>query len=1452
MQRIYRLYALALLLLLLPCLVQAAQKQLRVGIFPLEPINYLDENKQAQGFHPALLYKMAEEHDWRLSFVEGSWAEGLARLQNGEVDLVMSAAYTKERAEVLDYTVQPTMEVWGQVFVKAGADNVNIADLAGQPVAVMRHDINGQNFINMAKNLGVDTEILELPHFSDVFSAVQKGEVVAGVAPQHHGLRHAKEYDLVPSSIQFSPFSIFFVSKKGQNAELLRQIDETLFRWKNDKDSFYYKQLAYWLGFKVEQKVFPLYLKIILLAAGGISILFFLNSLLLKSQVKRRTAELRQSEERLTATLSSIGDAVISTDRAGRVVSLNRVAEKLTGWKRSEAFGRPIKEVFSIVNSQTRSELDNPVEQCLREGLCVELTNPTLLIRRDGSEYHIADSCAPIHDLSGAVIGAVLVFRDVSSEYRHRQQLRDERERLASVLWGTGVGTWEWNVQTGETCFNDRWAEMIGYSLLEISPVSIKTWERFLHPEENQKVKEALECHFRGETDYFECECRLRHKAGHWVWILSRGKITARTEEGEPFRMVGTHLDITDRKKAEETLRLNEERLQSIFRVAPAGIGVVRNRVLLEVNQRICEMTGYSPDELIGNSSRMLYPSQEEYEAAGKPKYDQIKAKGSGSVEVRWQRKDGSVRDVWLASAPLDPKDLAQGVTFTALDITDHKRAEKALTESETRYRSLFENNHAVMLVVDPSTGAVVDANPAASAWYGWSREELCKKNIRDINASLNQEELLSEMDPAHKQQAGYFLFRHQTADGSLRDVEVFSGPIEVAGRSLLYSIIHDITDKKRTEDALEKRILALTRPLDDATCMTFEELFNLEDIQRLQDDFAKATGVASVIITPDGTPITRASNYCHLCGKIAQGTEKGAANCRCSKVLLGQPAEQGPTLGKCLTAGLMNAGASILVGGCHIATWIVEQVRDPDQTEDELRGYALDIGADEDAMVEAFRKLPIMSREQFKQVAQSLYTLANQLSVSAYQNIQQARFISQQKQDQEKIAFLAHHDQLTGLPNRSLLEEHFEFAAGHALRTDTKMALCVLDLDGFKAINDSHGHLQGDQLLCDVAERLRAAVRTSDSVCRIGGDEFVILFTDLQKTGAISALIHKVLKCFEPAFNLEGVPHSISASLGVSVFPEDGDGFSTLFEHADAAMYFAKESGRNNVQFFRQEINQRIQHRLTTEKELRHAIQSDQLELYYQPIIQLPGMEIAGMEALVRWRHPVKGLISPDQFIPVAEESNLIVSLGEWVLKTACQNMATWRDLMLPELSVSVNVSARQLFDKDFAGFVEQTLIEYSLAPHQLVLEVTENIFLESSNSVETVMNNLKDIGVGLSLDDFGTGYSSLSYLKRFRIDKLKVDRSFMEQVCHSQQDAILVKTIIRMAQNLGMRVVSEGVETADQVEFLIEQGCELAQGYFFSKPLPLAEFQEVLKRPDTFRSKIPQTPVENLNLPV
>ena len=553
-----------------------------------------------------------------------------------------------------------------------------------------------------------------------------------------------------------------------------------------------------------------------------------------------------------------------------------------------------------------------------------------------------------------------------------------------------------------------------------------------------------------------------------------------------------------------------------------------------------------------------------------------------------------------------------------------------------------------------------------------------------------------------------------------------------------IIGVSRDITERKQTEMALEKRIVALMRPLNEATSITFGELFNLSEIQQLQDSFARATGVASIISKPDGTPITAPSNFCRLCKDIICKTEKGRANCWRSNAMIGQPSEQGPTIHKCFSAGLWEAGTAILVGGHHIANWLIGQVRDTTQTETQMRAYARAIGADETITVEAFRAVPAMSRSQFELVAQTLYSLAKQLSISAYQNVQQARFITEQKKAQEKIAHLAHYDQLTGLANRVLLTEHFEQAAEHALSANTKLALGLLDLDGFKAINDLYGHQVGDQLVCEVANRLKNAVRATDIVSRIGGDEFLILFTGMQEISSITTMIQQIMDCFASAYYLEDHDLSISASMGVAVFPEDGHNLSTLFKHADSAMYFAKDSGRNNVQFFQQEISQRVQIRLELERELRQALLKDQLELHYQPIWQLTEKRMVGMEALVRWRHPQRGLISPNQFIPVAEESNLIVSLGHWVLKKACQDMTNWCKQGLQPLPVSVNVSARQLFQSDFAPSIKQLLKDYALLPQYLELEVTESIFLERHASVEEAMNTLKEIGVGLVLDDF------------------------------------------------------------------------------------------------------------------
>ncbi|ABA88075.1 sensor diguanylate cyclase/phosphoesterase, PAS, PAS and Hist_Kin_Sens domain-containing [Syntrophotalea carbinolica DSM 2380] len=764
-------------------------------------------------------------------------------------------------------------------------------------------------------------------------------------------------------------------------------------------------------------------------------------------------------------------------------------------------------------------------------------------------------------------------------------------------------------------------------------------------------------------------------------------------------------------------------------------------------------------------------------------------------------------------------------------DITESHNAKEALQENQSLIQSLLRSMQDLVFVLDTDLVFQTYHQPACGKLFVLP-EQFIGKHLDEVNL------------PEEVVQATKTALEHTLTTGTVTHTEYWLdlpdgrtcfdmciSPYRAQNRQIkgLTCVARDITERKQAEETLEKRIQALTRPLHDAAETTFEELFNLKDIQQLQADFAQATGVAAIITQPDGTAITAPSNFGRLCKDIICKTAKGQANCRHSRALLGQPSNQAPTIRTCFSAGLWEAGAAILAGEHHIANWLVGQVRDKTQSEEQMRAYARKIGADETVTIEAFREVPAMTRQQFAKVAQALYSMSRHLSVSAYQNMLQARFISEQNKAQKKIAYLAHYDQLTGLANRSLLKERFDYAVRHAMRSGSQVALCLLDLDGFKAINDLQGHHVGDQLLCEVAKRLQTSIRSTDMAARIGGDEFVILFTDMQKTSVATTLVQKAMSCFTSAYDLQEHTHTITASMGVAIFPEDGHDFPTLFKHADAAMYFAKESGRNGVQFFRQEIGQRVQNRLTMETELRQALQEDQLELHYQPIWQLTEKCIVGLEALVRWRHPQKGLLPPDRFIPIAEESNLIQALGQWVLNAACRDMRSWRNQGFESLPVSVNISARQLFHDDFTSSLARLLKEYALPPEQLELEVTETIFLQKDTTVEKVMNHLKNIGVGLVLDDFGTGYSSLSYLNRFHIDKLKIDRSFMAHICQKEQDAILTATIIRMAQSLGMQVVAEGVETAGQELFLMEQGCDLAQGYFYYKPQPIESLRDI-----------------------
>jgi len=424
-----------------------------------------------------------------------------------------------------------------------------------------------------------------------------------------------------------------------------------------------------------------------------------------------------------------------------------------------------------------------------------------------------------------------------------------------------------------------------------------------------------------------------------------------------------------------------------------------------------------------------------------------------------------------------------------------------------------------------------------------------------------------------------------------------------------------------------------------------------------------------------------------------------------------------------------------------------------------------------------------------------------------------------------------AQHDFLTGLPNRMLLNDRISQAIVLAPRHSKKVAVLFLDLDGFKHINDSLGHPTGDKLLQSIAKRLVSCVRSSDTVSRQGGDEFVVLLSEMEQSedAAISAL--RILQAVAEAHTIENHELHVTTSIGVSVFPDDGNDAETLVKNADTAMYQAKENGRQSYQFFMPAMNVRAVERQSIEENLRRALERQEFSLHYQPKIRLRTGEITGAEALLRWTHPTRGCVSPAQFIPVAEDCGLILPIGQWVLREACKQAREWFDAGLPLGTMAVNISSMEFRDDNFLDSVFATLSETGLDPKSLELELTESVLMKRAESAASVLKTLRARGVQIAVDDFGTGYSSLSYLRKFPIDALKIDQSFVRQITSAPDDTTIVTAVISMGRSLKLRVVAEGVETRDELAFLQTHLCDEAQGYYFSRPVLPHQFAMLLK---------------------
>ncbi|MED4753212.1 EAL domain-containing protein [Brevibacillus choshinensis] len=502
-----------------------------------------------------------------------------------------------------------------------------------------------------------------------------------------------------------------------------------------------------------------------------------------------------------------------------------------------------------------------------------------------------------------------------------------------------------------------------------------------------------------------------------------------------------------------------------------------------------------------------------------------------------------------------------------------------------------------------------------------------------------------------------------------------------------------------------------------------------------------------------------------------------------------------------------------------NLLEWIAEEDR-------EIMGYAIRYtystgkGYMAECRIKTKRETPIWTESKINPIIDDEGNVSSLILVT--------RDITERKQSEETIHHLAYHDALTDLPNRRMYVQQLTKEIMQAKRFQSNMAVLFLDMDRFKDINDSFGHDVGDMLLIEVAKRLQACVQPGDIVARLGGDEFTILLCQLTDSKQAEDVAELIMSQLQKPFELNGHLATISSSIGIAMFPQDGENAEDLLKRADTALYSVKSQGRNGYSLFDPTMEAKSLERILMENELRKAIEHEQFQVYYQPKMDIGSQILTGMEALVRWVHPELGVISPGKFIPIAEESGMIIELGEWILKEACKQNKKWHD-QGHLLKVSVNLSARQIFQKDLVEMVTSTLEELELSSEWLELEITESIFVKMEEAT-VVLQQLRGAGIHISIDDFGTGYSSFSYIKRLPVDTIKIDASFIRDIHHNQESQAIVKAIVTIADSLQMNVIAEGIELDDQVEALQQNGCIHGQGYLFSKPLATEDFEHFL----------------------
>ena len=1067
---------------------------------------------------------------------------------------------------------------------------------------------------------------------------------------------------------------------------------------------------------------------------------------------KEAQEALKESEERFRTAFedSPIGVALVGLD--GRRFRVNHALCEMLGHSEEELLS---KEYLEHIHPDDREISSKHRHKTLEKG-----EGSYILERRyvhaDGHTVWNLTSVSLIQDSQGNPSHLVCLHQDITERKEVETKLRKSEARLAEAQRIARLGSWEWDVKTGEVSWSDETFRIYGFESQGFVPTLDKLME-MVHPDDRGLVRTNIDAAlYEGEP--YDFEHRIVHPDGEECVVHRQAEVVFGEEDGEPLRMIGTVHDITEQKEAEKALRESEERFRTAFENAPIGVALVGlDGRRLKVNLALCEMLGYSEAELLGKDySEVIHPEDREVSA------DHLRRILEGELETyvlerRYVRADEHT--VWnLTSVSLvrDSRGEPSHLVCLHQDVTERKEAEEKLRKSEERFRSLARNATDLITVLEED-GTICYESPTIERILGYLPEERIGKSAFDYlhpedkdRAKATFAEALD--NPGQVQRPVEFRLRRK--DGTWRHMETTRTNLlnDPAVKGVVANS-RDITERRRAEEALresEERYRAVVEQSPEAiwlfdptskqvleTNTTFQGMFGYSDEE-----------------------LKEMTNY----DFVTHSRED------------------------------IDAGVRRIV--------------------QEGRGF--------------------FGERKYRRRDGTVLDVEVSGSVIPYQGEEVvcgvARDLTERKELEEQLRHQAFHDSLTELPNRTLFLDRLGHALARARREDGPVAVLLMDLNDFKVVNDSLGHDAGNKVLVEVAKRLRGCMRPGDTAGRIFGDEFAVLLEAPSGMEEASRVAERLQEGLQAPFDVDGEEVFVSPSIGIALGESPDNRPEEVLRQADLAMYEAKRRGRAEYQIYKPSMNTRAVNRMDLESELRRAVEREEFEVHFQPVIELETGIVAGFEALARWSHPERGLIDAKEFIELAEETGLIRPIGQRVLEEGCRQAKEWRERYPEKLAwMSVNFSASQFSRQP--DLIPKVLSEIGLEPNALQLEITERAVMDDAEYSIGKLKKLKGQGVSFAIDDYGMGYSCLYYLKRMPVDFLKIDRSFIIGLGERDSgDEAIVSGTISLAHALGLKVVAEGVETEEQLAKLKEVGCDLGQGNHFAEPLPSEEAQRLL----------------------